>query len=1037
MQAMMSVSNVSAGAAGSGYYKAEGYYTAGTPEAEAAAQWFGKAADELAAAGQTQLSGTVDDKVFSEILDGRTPPTQKDDEGNWKPGQVMGRTVDGEREHRPGLDLTFSASKTVSIMALVGKDERVVAAHDAAVRAALTYVEENMAATRRAGPDGRMEVITGGKLIAGLFRHDTSRALDPQLHTHAVIVNMVLGEDGKFTALHNNAIFTAVKVGSEIYRNELAKNLTELGYTIERRGKDGIVEIEGVPAKLVETYSKRSEAIKTALDARGVEDSAENRAAAALATRVKKNGNLDRDALHREWSEEAFQAGYSAEMLQGLRDKSIRDLALRLPGVTRYGQTSTFSMQEARQALQFAVSHVSERQSVYTENDLLKTALPRLERAGIAELKAAVQEQVKEKTLLNAGTDAKNQKLFTDKETLATEREAISEYRAAVREAKLSLGAYESNRKSAESTLYQQLSRTSLTEGQRDAVTIALTGTSRFVGVQGSAGTGKTFMVETLNRYAQRAGYELEGLAPSGRAVEALKEAIPEAKTLQSYLVQIKAGGTPGDEDKSKRILVVDEAGMLSAADTRDLMKFANKAGYARVVLVGDTKQLDAVDAGQSFAQLQKAGMPTALMMDIQRQRSETGTEAVLHAIKGEIREAMAKISSVQSVEGSNTLLPEAVANRWLQLTQAQRDKTGIVVLTNSARQTVNKHIRETLKDESRIGRQDHTLQTLRDQGMTRAEKADARSYAVGDIVLPVAKAPRDGLEKDVKYRVAQIDKRANSISLLDERSGELHSVALRQNDKSAHNLRVYKEETRDFSINDQVKLTIADKSNGIINGARARIEAISDQAMTLLLDDGRKATLPRDGLTVKGMDHAYAATAHDFQGSTVDRIIIGMSATEGLSTQKSFYVNISRMRDEAVLLTTNVADLAKRLEDNTGQRPAALETWLKAERERFTSPKYSPDASSDAARAKRTVELQKVATDTLAHIDATLARDRENAAELKFGPKDQPDVSDKHLALISNRDDIGPDNTPADFEKSRKALEQAQKQKIMEGPTR
>lgn len=1029
---MMSVSNVSAGAAASGYYKAEGYYKAGTPEADAAAQWFGKAAEELAAAGQTQFEGTVDDKVFADLLDGQAPSTEKDGEGNWLPGKEMGRIVDGERQHRPGLDLTFSASKTVSIMALVAKDERVVAAHDDAVRAAMSYVEEHMAATRRAGPDGSIEVITGGKLIAGLFRHDTSRALDPQLHTHAVIANMVMGEDGKFTALHNDAIYRGKMLAGEIYRNELAKSLTELGYTIERRGRDGIVEIQGVPEKLVETYSKRSEAIKSALDARGMEDTAENRARAALATRVAKGGNLDRDALHDEWKGQALQAGYSTEMLQTLREKSERDLRMRLPGVTRDGQPAPFAMNEAREALRFAVTHISERQSVYTENDLLKTALPRLERAGIAELTAAIKEQIKDKILLDAGTNAKSEKLFTDKETLATEREAISEYRAAVRDGKLNLSALAREARNPEQVLSRYLKDTSLTEGQRDAVTIALTGSSRFVGVQGSAGTGKTFMVETLNRYAERAGYQLEGLAPSGRAVEALKEAIPDAKTLQSYLIQIRAGGTPGDADKSKRILVVDEAGMLSAADTRDLMRFANKAGYARVVLVGDTKQLDAVDAGQSFAQLQRAGMPTALMLDIQRQRTDTGKEAVLHAIKGEIREAMAKISSVQSVEGSNTLLPEAVATRWLALTQKQREQTGIVVLTNEVRSKVNEHIRDALKDEYRIGREDHKFQSLRDQGMTRAEKADARSYAVGDIVLPVANAPRDGLEKDVQYRVSKIDQKANSITLLDERSGELHSVTLKQNDKSAQNLRVYAEDSRDFSTNDKVKLTIADKANGIINGARGRIEAINDRDLALQLDDGRKVSLPRDGLTAKGIDHAYAATAHDFQGSTVDRIVIGMSATEALSTQKSFYVNISRMRDEAVLITTNVADLAKRLEENTGERPAALDTWLKAERERTGQSPQPTTALPDPAQEKRKEELHKIATDTLAHIDSAQAKDREKVADQQSQQNPPSGLTDKERETLFS---LNVERNMSEIDQTVKKFEKAQKEKIIEGP--
>ena len=154
---MLSVSNVSAGAAASGYYSTEGYYAAGSPEAEAAAQWFGRAAEHLASEGQLEFQGPIDDRVFADLLDGRAPPTEKNDKGEWRQGQILGRWVDGEREHRPGIDLTFSASKSVSIMALVAKDERIIAAHDAAARAARVGVVAAGAGESRQAAGGREE----------------------------------------------------------------------------------------------------------------------------------------------------------------------------------------------------------------------------------------------------------------------------------------------------------------------------------------------------------------------------------------------------------------------------------------------------------------------------------------------------------------------------------------------------------------------------------------------------------------------------------------------------------------------------------------------------------------------------------------------------------------------------------------------------------------------------------------------------------------------------------------------------------------
>ena len=238
---MMSATVVSGGAASSGYYRAEGYYAADSEVAAAASQWFGKAAEELG------LRGQVDDALFTSMLEGQT--YEKGITG-LQEGRQMGRMVDGERKVRPGLDLTFSAPKSLSVAALVFDDERLVAAHDKAVRTAMHYVETDLVQTRRS-VNGEIAVIDGGKVIAGLFRHDTSRAMDPQLHTHAVIANMIRNDDGKYTALHNDLVFRTQKLGSEIYRNALANEVRALGYDVERRGRDQLVEIKNVPSQLV------------------------------------------------------------------------------------------------------------------------------------------------------------------------------------------------------------------------------------------------------------------------------------------------------------------------------------------------------------------------------------------------------------------------------------------------------------------------------------------------------------------------------------------------------------------------------------------------------------------------------------------------------------------------------------------------------------------------------------------------------------------------------------------------------------------
>ncbi len=292
----MSISNLSACAAASGYYKEEGYCKAGIWEAEQAAQWFGRAAEEAG------LSGFVDDARFAELLDGQTPD-----------GRLMGRYVDGERQHRSGLDLTFSASKSASIAALVLGDDRITWAHDKAVRAAMQVVEQRFITTRWQ-QDGVMKTGPGKGIIAGIFRHDTSRALDPNLYSHAVIANMVLNDKGQYTALRNDEVYRNRKLITEIYRSSFEHQMRELGIGT-RRGQYGQVELSAIPEAVLEVFSSRAAEIDAYLKEKGLHRTPEAAHRAALATRAARHRDVDRDELRSIWRKEALEAGLDEKLL--------------------------------------------------------------------------------------------------------------------------------------------------------------------------------------------------------------------------------------------------------------------------------------------------------------------------------------------------------------------------------------------------------------------------------------------------------------------------------------------------------------------------------------------------------------------------------------------------------------------------------------------------------------------------------------------------------------------------------------------------
>ena len=515
-----------------------------------------------------------------------------------------------------------------------------------------------------------------------------------------------------------------------------------------------------------------------------------------------------------------------------------------------------------------------------------------------------------------------------------------------------------------------RLANTSLSEGQRDAVFEGLTGAGRFVGVQGSAGTGKTYMLEKLVSYAEKAGYQVEGLAPSHKAREALAEVIKDPTTTQHRFTKIDTQGA--GPARSKTILVVDEASMISTADMQKLLSHANEAKYARVILVGDEQQLDAVAAGTPFGQLQRAGMRTALMTDILRQKDGSDAKAaVLNAIKGEVKAAMAKIGRVAETDNISAKL----AKDWTALPSDERAKTGIVVQTNALRQSVNDRIRIELKKEGTIDTQGRDLATLSPLNMTRAQAADARNYDRGMLIIPTRSIKSARIEARATYEVIKTREETNRLDVMDRATGEVKTLSLKQGAKLAGSLVGYVETRTEVAVGDAIRFRINDKDNGVLNGTDATVLSVSRRDVKVETADG-PLTIPTNSMAAKGIDHAYAMTAHAFQGQTVDNILIGMAASERLANQKQFYVSISRVSEQATLITDDAEKLSQKIQQNSGVRAPALTAYNDArQREMLDAQKEAEKANSEppemtreerraAMREERLEQFKKDATE-------------------------------------------------------------------------
>ena len=959
-----SIGAVASPSQGANYYERDGYYAKDSAEHRAASAWAGRGAEALG------LEGPVDPNVFRAVLEGEVP------DGS---GRRLGRrTREGGIHHRPGRDLTFSAPKSVSLVALIGGDARVVEAHDRAVTRALDWFERNAAETRMQDrATGRMVRAGGQKAVIATFRHETSRNLDPALHTHSVIANMLLGSDAKWRTMANERLYASKMLLGALYRSELAGDLARLGYRIEKTHADGRFEIGGVPRETIEAFSTRRADIEAAMESRGHGATAENQhlaRRAALMTRAHKR-DVEKEALRGVWAKQAAELGLDAKALvasamerepRGPEKEGAREADRQADLAGHPART-----EPAKEAVEWALAHLSERDAVFARTELLAAALAHGPgTASIGAVERVVEGLVREGRLHDAPVLKGGDGLTTDM-AVARERETIALMRAGSGRGKAAVRGWMVDR---------YLRKGPLTAGQKQAVKLILSEKDRTVGVQGYAGAGKTRMLDRARTIAGKKGWRVLGLAPSASAVRTLEaESGIKSETLQRFLAR-NAGVAEGRLTKraarkmrtafAKTVLVVDEGSLASTAQARDLLRIAGALRIPKLVLVGDTKQLEAVDAGKPFAQIQAAGMKTAVMDEILRQRDPDLKAAVEATLAGDIGRAFEKLGdNVAEVNPKN--IAGAVAARWLKLSPEVRERTGVMSPGHELRAAINAHIRERLVREGRIAGPALLTKRLVSKGYTSAEKALAANYAPGDVVAFHRSYKRLGVEKGEERRVLGVDRERGTVRL-EAPGGSFVDWKPTQVGGRRGGTEVYRAETIELRAGDRVRWTRNDKDLGLVNSATAEVSGVRNGRVTFMLEEGRKLVLARGDPQLRHLDRAWASTVHAFQGRTVDNVIAAMEANHPhLTTAKAFYVEISRARDRAELVTDDAKALKERLETVTGERISALEGIgesvrpelgldAKAPLEREKPAREPADSSSPSTKTGRETPREK-----------------------------------------------------------------------------
>ncbi len=847
---------------------------------EIAGEWQGRLADRFA------LAGAVSAEDFARLSQGQDPRTGEQlvrQRASYEYKDANGNTVK-TMEHRAGWDATFSAPKSVSLTALVGGDDRVREAHREAVRAALEHLESYTVA--RIGGNHPAELTA--RFIAAKFEHDTGRPVDgyaaPQLHTHAVVFNITQRESGEYRALQPQSLFASQQFATAIYQSELTYRLRQLGYEITA-GRSGAPEIKGYTQEYLDASSPRSQQIREYLERTG-RNGKEAAEIAAHSTRDRKEIHSLGEvmAAHRKL---AAEYGNQAEAVVRAAQERART------------QTQEMSLpQRVREVVTFSRDKNFEREAVVDERVLVRDAL----RRGMSEI---TYGQVRSNLNARIATgefqaverphSMPGRKLTTAR-TIEAEREILHRVQEGQRQVQPVMTCPEAYR-IAEDHPY-------LNRAQKTVVEEVLSSTDRVQGIQGYAGAGKTTALAVLRSAAEAQGYEVRGFAPTSRAARQLREAGIEASTLQSFLANARELGTAAD---GRRLYFVDES---SLAGTRQVRDFLARLGPdERVLLIGDTRQHQGVEAGRPFEQLQQAGMRTAKLDEIVRQRDPALKSAVELLARGQSAAALDLLQR----QGRIQEMPEkherirAIARMYAE----SPANTLIVSPDNASRRDLNRAVRAELKEDGSLSREDHSFRILvQRQDMTGAERAWASHYQPDEVIRYARGSKAAGIEAGSYAVVAAVDPTNNHLTVQKE-SGELITYDPRR----LAGVSVYREAAHDFAVGDRIQFTAPDKALGVANRDLAVIESIGpDGQVNARLDDNRQIEF--NAAEQRHFDHGYAVTSHSSQGLTAERVLIhaDTSVHPDLLSSRFGYVAVSRASHEATIFTDDVNRLTQQL---------------------------------------------------------------------------------------------------------------------------
>lgn len=805
---MLSISSIKGDA---GYYSHEdNYYASGSLDS----RWMGEGAEKLG------LKGEVASADMDAVRQGRLPD-----------GSDLSRMVDGVNKHRSGYDLTFSAPKSVSVMALVGEDRRFIEAHNRAVAVVMKEVEHLVSA--RITQEGKTETVLTGSMVAALYNHDTSRDLDPQVHTHALVFNATfadekwrsLASDTRMkTGFSENLYATKIALGN-LYRSALREDIESMGFETVAAGKHGLWELKDVP---VDIFSSRSQAIR---EAAGPDASAKSRDVAALDTRQAKAW-ADPDLLKADWrrrlTDEKFDIGHYISQAQARVEITGSVVAgqggMRAPGQPGIGSSGEAADELVQKAVSDTISALSDKKVQFTWSEMLAGTVSRLPSApGLFEqARAGIEAAIEGQRLIPLDRE---KGIFTSDIHLLNELSVHQLARTAVAEQTVLVFPERAQERDipagdAVSVLSQDKSPVAILSGRGGAQTLR-------------------DRTEDVAMMARSQGREVMVIAADGRSGQFLSE----SPHLAGH-VMLRSQMNADTVLPVQGTVIVDRAERLSLKETVLLQEKALSAGAQLIFMDTENRQ----GTGNALSVLKEADIPQYRFYGTQLPEVRLISEADKRSRYGQLAQEYVRLSA----EGRDVVAQVTGTREQQQLTEV---------------------IRDTRREAGELGREQVTLRVLEPVWLDSKTRHQRDNYRPG-MVMEQWDAEKKTMTRHTIDRVAEA---TNSLVLQGE-DGTRLTLKVTQLDGSWS---LYRSRTLEVSEGDRVRALGRELKGAIKAKEQFTLAGLENGAVRLRSGD-RELRLPTERAVKLTHDYVEGTGA----GTSASRTVLAAVGPRGLNKQ-------------------------------------------------------------------------------------------------------------------------------------------------------